>query len=60
MMKNAFQFTSRALFVFGHVREWLDKKAKVNFKVNDVTNWITNNYDTYIARYLHKQRQGDN
>ena len=46
MMKNAFYFTSKALFVlkifkflswlFGHVAKELDKKDKVNFKVYDV------------------------
>ena len=29
-----------------------NKKAKVNFKIYDVTNWITNNYNTHIAQYL--------
>ena len=24
---------------FGHVEKWLDKKAKVNFKIYDVINW---------------------
>ena len=42
MMKNAFYFTLKALFVlkifkflsssFGHVEKWLDQKDKVNFK----------------------------
>ena len=46
MMKNAFYFTSKALFVlkifkflswlFGLVAKGLDKKDKVNFKVYDV------------------------
>ena len=62
MMKNAFHFTVKALFVFkifkflfcNHVEIWLDKKAKVKFKNYDVTNWITNNYDTYIWRYVKK------
>ena len=45
-MKNAFYFTSKALFVlkifkfsswpFGHVAKRLDKKDKVNFKFYDV------------------------
>ena len=29
---------------FGHREKWLDRKAKVNFKIYDVTNWETNNY----------------
>ena len=28
---------------FGHVRKWLDKKAKVNFKIYNVIAWETNN-----------------
>ena len=37
-----------------HVCKRLDKKAKVNFKIYNVANWITNNYNTHIARYLKK------
>ena len=41
IMKNAFYFTSTALFKifrfiswpFGHAAKWLDKKDKVNFKI---------------------------
>ena len=40
--------------VFGHVGKRLDKKAKFNFKVYDITNWQTNNYNTRIAQYLKK------
>ena len=49
MMKNAFYFILKALFVLkmlkfftnfsGYVGKWLDKRAKVNFKIYDVTNW---------------------
>ena len=52
MMKNAFHFTSKAVFVlkifkflswlFGHVAKRLDKKDKVNFKFYDVTNTLPN------------------
>ena len=35
--------------MFGHVRNRLDKKAKVY----DVMNWETN-YNTHIAQYLRK------
>ena len=30
----------------GYVEKQLDKKAKVNFKIYDVTDWKTNNYKT--------------
>ena len=61
MMKNAFYFTSKALFVlsskflswlFGHVTKRLDKKDKVNIKFYDVTAWLANNCNTHIAQYL--------
>ena len=61
MMKNAFYFTSKALFVpkifkvvFGNVSKHLDKKEKVNFKFYDVTGWLTYNCNTHIAQYLEK------
>ena len=59
MMKNAFYFMSKALFVlkifkffplyFGRVAKRLDKKDEVNFKFYDVTAWLTNNSNTHIA-----------
>ena len=53
MMKNAFYFTSKALFgLVGHVAKRLDKKDKFNFKFYDVTAWLTNNCNTHIAQYL--------
>ena len=30
----------------------LDGKAKVKFKIYDVTDWTTNNCNTYNAQYL--------
>ena len=64
MTKNAFYFVLKALFVptifpflsrlFGYVEKQLDKKAVVNFKIYDTTHWTTNNYNTYVARYLTK------
>ena len=39
-------------WLFGYAGERFDKKAKVNFKIYDVTDWITNNYDRHIAQYL--------
>ena len=69
-MENAFYFTLTTLsvleiiqFVFwiiGRVAKRLDKQAKVSFKIYGFTNWITNNYNTRIARYLKKYRQSDN
>ena len=64
MMKNAFYFTSKALFVlkifkffsclFGHVFKRLDEKDKVSFKFYDVTAWLTNYFNTHITQYLEK------
>ena len=62
MMKNAFYLISKALFVLkifshfllGHVAKLLDKKDKVNFKFDDITAWLTNNYNTHIVQYLEK------
>ena len=34
--------------------KWLGKKAKVNFKTHDSTDWMTNNYTTHIVQYLKK------
>ena len=63
-MKNTFYFTIKALFVlkifkflswlFGHVKKWLDKKDKDNFKIYDVITWEANNYNTLITQYLKK------
>ena len=64
MVKNAFYFTTKALFVlkifkflfwrFGHVAKQLDKKDMVNFKFYDVTTWLTNSWNTHIAQYFEK------
>ena len=64
MMKNAFYFMLKALFVFGifkflswsfgHVGKRLDKKTKINFEIYDVTDWETNNYNIYICQNLKK------
>ena len=63
-MKNAFYFTSKALFIlkifkflswrFGQVAKQLDQKDKFNFKIYDVSTSLTNNCNTYIAQYLEK------
>ena len=60
-MKNAFYFTLNALLVLeifqflfsicGHAGKKLDKKVKINFKIYDVTNWVTSNYiSPHISR----------
>ena len=69
MMKNDSYFMLKALFVveiftfspclFGYVEKRLDRKAKVNFKIFDVTCWTTINYNTHITQYLKTQRQPD-
>ena len=35
---------------FGHVGKRLDKKAKANFKICDVTTWKTGNYNRHTAQ----------
>ena len=52
VMKNVFYFASKSLF--GHVEKRLDYKDKVNFKFDDVTTWLANNFNTLIAQYLEK------
>ena len=32
----------------------------VNFKIYDITEWTTNNYNTHIVHYLKKQWKADN
>ena len=64
MMKNAFYFTLKARLVlkifkflswiFGHVEKRLDWRDKVNFKIYDVTTWLTNTFNTNIDQYLKK------
>ena len=64
IVKIAFYFTSKSLFVlkiftflsslFGHVAKQLDKNDKVNLKFYDVTAWLRNNRNTYIAQYFEK------
>ena len=64
MMKNAFYFSSKFfsfsryltfyLDFFGPVAKQLDQKGKVNLKIYDVTDWLTNNCNTHIAQYLEK------
>ena len=59
VIKNAFYFMLKAIFVveiskflswlLGYVEKRFDKKAKVNFKIYDVTYWTTNTYDIHIT-----------
>ena len=66
-MKNAFYFMLKALFVlqiftlFGYVEKRLDKKVDVNFKIYDVTDWATNNYNIYfsISKEVKATRNGN-
>ena len=39
---------------FGPVEKRLDMKAMINFKIYDVKNWETNNYNIGFARHLMK------
>ena len=34
--------------IFGYAEKRLDKKAMVDFKICDVTDWTTNNYNTKV------------
>ena len=59
MMKNSFYLKLKTLCVlkiftflsrlFGYAEKRLDKKAKNNFKIYDVTDWTAINYNTYIV-----------
>ena len=61
MMKNAFYFMLKASFglkifnfLSGHFwscKKRFDVKTNVNFKICDVTDWNTNNYNTHIADF---------
>ena len=62
-MKEGFQFMLKALSLlkknlsfcpnfFDHVRKQLDKKAKLNFKIYDVTEWTINNCNTQFPNIL--------
>ena len=55
-LKSTFCFWDISIFFrnFGHVGKQFDEKAKANFKIHDITHWITNNYNTRIAQHLKK------
>ena len=44
--------TLSTLLRYFNLEKRLVKKAKVNFKIHDVTNWETNIYNTHIAQYF--------
>ena len=59
MMKNVFYFMLKTLFVFeifaflsllfGYLGKRLDEKAKVNFKIYDLSDRATNNFNACIV-----------
>ena len=54
-MLNAVYFMITFLsWFFVYVEKLFDKKVLVSFKIHDVTDWATNNYNTHIAQYLKK------
>ena len=69
--KNLFYFKLKSLsvlkiFTFLHfyiLSFWLcrktDNKAKINFKIYDVTDWTINNYYTHFLQCVKKERQSD-
>ena len=62
MKKHVFFISAEKLFLFSrhlnfcldHVEKQLDYKDEANFKIYDVTTWLTNNYNKYIVQYLTK------
>ena len=50
-LRYLFTFLSRLL---GYIAKRLAKKAMVNFKICDVTDWTTNNNNIHIVQYLKK------
>ena len=64
VMESAFYLILKTFFIlvvltflcypFGYVEKELDKKAKVNFKISDVTDWTTNNYKPHTVSCLKK------
>ena len=65
-MKNAFYFMSKAFFIleiflfssllFGYIEKRLDKKAKVNFKTYDVTDWTTKIITIHILSNISRSK----
>ena len=52
LMRNDFYFTSKALFVL--------KKDKFNFKIYDITTWLTNNCKTQYCPVYQEVKASDN
>ena len=62
MMKNASHFILKAVFILKIFKfcldflvmkeKRLDLKDMIDFKIYDVTAWLTNNYNTHITQYL--------
>ena len=62
MMKIAFYFILKAFLVlkifkifswiFGHVKKRLDQEDDVDFKIHDVTTWLTHNLNTHVDQYF--------
>ena len=67
MMTSAFYFTVKFFRYlnfcpehFGYVEKWLDKKAKINFKIYNITNWETNNtIIRYTFRLIFSRSKGN-
>ena len=49
---SCLRYLNFCLDIFGQVGKRLDKKAKVNFKIYNVIIWVTNYYNTNIAKNL--------
>ena len=43
--------------IFDHVGKQFLEKVNLNFKISDVTEWASNNYNTRIAHCIKMQRQ---
>ena len=56
MSKTAFdlEIFTFLFWLFGYVEKQLDKKATINFTIDDDADWVTNNYNTHIVQYLRK------
>ena len=60
---NLFSFSRYLNFcpnLFGNEAKRLVKKAKINFKIYDITDWVKINYNIHIAQYLTKKRRPSN
>ena len=57
MNKNAFNII---LKIWSGRKKPFDQKDMVNFKIYDVTTWLTNSYNMHIGQYLTKKKQQNN